>query len=96
MSEPFPIFVTRWWQSSGIEEATALPYPTNDVWCVVATGRMKGSILQAGDWHLTRGAAAKEAERRRQASIRATREKLEGLEALSFEEKADVVAEPVG
>ncbi len=84
MSEPFPIWCTRWCLSSGIEEATAWEFPGNASWCVVASGRLKGTILQAGQWHRTKAEAVKEANAVLRRVIQSTRERLEELESVTF------------
>jgi hypothetical protein len=84
MSEPFPIHITKWCLSQGIEEATAWEFPGNESWCVAASGRMKGLILQSGQWHRTRKEAVKAAEAVRQRVLRETRNRLEELESVVF------------
>lgn len=92
MSEAFPVWITKWWQSEGVEQATAYQHPTISAWCIIASGRMKNSIFQPGEWHRTREAAVKEAEKRRLAAIATTKWRLASLENLTFEEKQDAVA----
>lgn len=84
MSEPFAIWCTRWALSQGIEEASAWEFPGNAEWCVVASGRMRGNILQAGQWHRTKAAAVKEANAVLARAIRSQRDRLEELESIVF------------
>ena len=84
MSEPFPIWITKWCLSSGIDEATAWEFPGNPIWCVVASGRLKGYVLQAGQWHYSRAAAVKEANAVLRRAIMSQRERLEELESVVF------------
>lgn len=84
MGDPFPIFCTKWCLSSGIEEATAWEFPGNPSWCVVASGRLKGSILQSGQWHRTKAEAVKEANAVLRRVKQTTRERLEELESVVF------------
>ena len=86
MSETFPVWITRWCLSSGIEEATAWEFPGNPSWCVVASGRLKGSIMQAGQWHRTKAEAVKEANAVLRRVTQSTRERLEELESVVFRE----------
>ena len=86
MSEPFPIFVTRWCLSQGVEEATAWEVPGGNGWCVVASGRMRNTILMSGQWHRTKAAAVKEANAVLARAIRSQRERLEELESVHFGE----------
>lgn len=87
MSEPFPIWCTKWALSSGIEEASAWEFPGNPEWCVCASGRLKGAILQSGQWHRTKSAAVKEANKVLASAIRSQRARLEELEGVVFSEK---------
>lgn len=84
MSDPFPIWCTRWALSQGIEEATAWEFPGNAEWCVVASGRMRGNILQQGQWFRTKAEAVKEANKVLARAIRTQRERLEELESVVF------------
>jgi hypothetical protein len=84
VSEPFPIWCTKWCLSSGIEEATAWEFPGTKEWCVVATGRLRGTILQSGQWWRTRAAAVKEANKVLRRVIEQQRERLEELESIVF------------
>lgn len=80
----FPIWITRWCLSAGIEEATAWEFPGNPSWCVVASGRLKGSICQAGQWHRTKADAVKEANAVLRRATNSARERLEELESVTF------------
>lgn len=89
MSDPFAIWITKWCLSSGIEEATGWEFPGNPAWCVVASGRMRGYVLQAGQWHYSRKAAVKEANAVLRRAIMSQRERLEELESVCFTEEED-------
>ena len=84
MSEPFPIWITKWCLSQGIQEATALLYPTNEFWCVVMSGNLRGQILQAGQWYRTKAEAVKEANKVLARAIQSQRDRLEELESVIF------------
>lgn len=86
MSEPFPVWITAWCLSQGIEEATAYLYPTNEFWCVIAEGRLRGMVMQAGQWHRTKEAAVKEANKVLARAIASRRRSLEELENVCFTE----------
>lgn len=86
MSEPFPIFVTRWCLSQGIEEATAWEIPGGNGWCVVASGRMRNTILMTGQWFKTKAEAAKEANKVLASALRSARARVEELEGVHFGE----------
>lgn len=90
MSEPFPIWSTKWCISNGIEACTAWPYPGNPAWCVCASGRLKGTILQAGQWFRTQSEAVKEANRVLKAALQSARNRVEELESIVFSEVEDV------
>jgi len=84
MSEqkPVPIWITKWWMSSGIQEATAWAFPGNPKWCVVATGPLARAILQADQWFTSEAEARKHVEAARLKSIEYHRNRLAELEAL--------------
>lgn len=86
MSEPFPIWVTKWCLSSGIEEATGWSFPGNPEWCVAASGRLRGAILQSGQWFRTKAEAVKEANKVLQNAIKSSQRRLEELEGVFFNE----------
>lgn len=80
----FPVWITKWALSSGIEEATAQEFPGRPEWCVVLTGRLKCGVMQQGQWHRTKAAAVKEANAVLARTIRSQRERLEELESVVF------------
>jgi galactokinase len=84
MSEPFPIWITKWCLSQGIQEATAVLYPANKFWCVVMSGNLRGQVMQAGQWYRTREAAVKEANKVLARALQSQRERLEELESVVF------------
>ncbi len=84
MSEAFPVWLSRWCLSQGIQEATAYHFPTNEFWVVVASGNLRGHIIQAGDWHLTKAEALKKANKVLAGAIKSQRERLEELESIVF------------
>lgn len=84
MAEPFPIWITRWCLSAGIEAATAYAHPINAEWVIVADGRFKSMILTGDQWHASEELAIAWAERLRRRVIEQDRKKLEELEAMSF------------
>ena len=90
MSEPFPIWITKWCLSQGIQEATGHLFPTNEFWCVVAIGNLRGQILMAGQWYRTRAEAVKEANKVLARAIQSQRDRLEELESVVFTGDEDV------
>lgn len=84
MSEAFPIWITKWCLSQGIQAATGHPYPTNEFWVVVASGNLRGQIMQAGQWFKTRAEAVKEANKVLSRALQSQRERLEELESVVF------------
>ena len=84
MSEPFPIWITKWCLSQGIEVATGHEIPGNPAWCIVASGRLKNSIMQAGQWHRTKAEAVKEANAALRRATNSARERLEELKSVTF------------
>lgn len=87
MSDPFPIFITKWCLSQGIQEATGHLYPTNEFWVVAASGNLRGQILQAGQWYRTKAEAVKEANKVLARAIKSQRDRLEELESVVFAEE---------
>ena len=84
MTEPFPIWITRWALSAGIEPATAYRHPVNAEWVIVADGRFRSMVLTNDQWHETEAKARKWAERLRLLLIGQDRKRLAELEAMSF------------
>lgn len=84
MSDPFPIWITRWCLSAGIESANAYAHPVNSEWVIVADGRFKAMTLTNDQWHESEAAARKWAERLRLRVIESDKKRLEELEAMSF------------
>lgn len=84
MNEPFPIWITRWALSAGIEPATAYRHPVNAEWVIVADGRFKAMILTNDQWHESEIAAVKWAEKLRKRAIEQDRKRLAELEELRF------------
>ena len=90
MSDAFPVWITRWCLSQGIQEATAYHYPTNEFWVVVASGNLRGQIMQAGQWYRTKAEAVKEANKVLARAIQSQRDRLEELESVVFTGDEDV------
>ena len=84
MTEPFPIWITKWAIFKGIEEATAWEIPGTPSRCSVASGRHKNAILQAGEWHRTKSEAVAAANAELNAKIEYHRQRLEELESVVF------------
>lgn len=80
----FPIWITRWCLSEGIEEATAYAHPVNNEWVIVADGRFRSMIMTGDQWHDSEAKARKWAERLRLRTIEQDKKRLAELEALSF------------
>ena len=89
MSDEFPVWITRWCLSQGIQEATAYLYPTNEFWCVVASGNLRGQIMQAGQWYRTKAEAVKEANKVLARALQSLRDRLEELESVVFTEEGN-------
>ena len=79
-----PVFVTRWCLSQGIEETTAWEVPGGLGWCVVASGRMRNTILMEGQWFKTKAEAVKEANKVLASALRSARARVEDLESVVF------------
>lgn len=90
MSEPFQIWITRWWWN-GIQTANAYHHPVNAEWVIVADGPLKNLLMTGDDWHQTEAAARKWAERLRKQTVERDRKRLAELEAMSFEKGAEDV-----
>jgi len=90
MSDPFPIWITKWCLSQGIHEATGHLYPTNEFWVVVASGNLRGHILMAGQWYRTKAEAVKEANKVLANALRSQRERLEELESVVFTDGGEI------
>lgn len=69
MSEPFEIWVTKYFLANGIERAMAYEHPLNADWCIVSTGRLRQAVLHEGDWFKTEAEALAEAEATRKRVI---------------------------
>lgn len=95
MSEPFKIWVTRWVLNRGIEECTASPFPGREDLVVCRSGYFNGAVLQHGDWHKTRAAAVKEANKVLSQAKAKAKARVEELDSVTFEERSDVEREQV-
>ena len=89
MIDPFPIWVTRWALSAGIETATAYAHPVCAEWVIVADGRFKAMVLTGDQWHASEDAARKWAERLRKQTVERDQKRLAELEAMTFEKGAE-------
>ena len=86
MSEPFPIWITKYCLSAGIEEATAYAHPVNAEWVIVVDGRFRSMVLTGDQWHESKAKAVAWAESLRKRTIERDQTRLEELKELKFTE----------